>query len=147
VGALRFTEGLVVHPPALLDAWLGDARRLCARVASLRRREAGGWSLLDAEGRALLEADVVCLAAGAGVDALLEQPLPLTPVRGQVSWAEGLDLPTAAAWIFASPISPTPTTTMVISASINENPPAWRRCILSCMSQSPLSVRLGARPG
>jgi tRNA 5-methylaminomethyl-2-thiouridine biosynthesis bifunctional protein len=106
VGALRFTEGLVVHPPALLDAWLGDARRLHARVASLRRREAGGWSLLDTEGRTLLEADVVCLAAGAGVDALLEQPLPLTSVRGQASWAGGLDLPSAAAWGgYASPFA------------------------------------------
>jgi tRNA 5-methylaminomethyl-2-thiouridine biosynthesis bifunctional protein len=98
VGALRFTEGLVIHPPALLDAWLGDARRLPARVASLRTRQTGGWILLDDEGRALLEADVICLAAGAGVDALLDQPLPLMPVRGQASWAEGLDLPCAAAW-------------------------------------------------
>jgi tRNA 5-methylaminomethyl-2-thiouridine biosynthesis bifunctional protein len=98
VGALRFAEGLVIHPPALLEAWLGDARRLHARVASLRRRDSGGWVLLDAAGAALLEADVVCLAAGAGLDALLEQPLPLTPVRGQASWAQGLSLPSAAAW-------------------------------------------------
>ena len=98
VGAIRFAEGLAVHPPALLDAWLGDARRLCVRAVSLRERDGGGWTLLDEEGRVLLEADVVCIAAGAQVDALLEQPLPLLPVRGQASWAEGLDLATAAAW-------------------------------------------------
>jgi tRNA 5-methylaminomethyl-2-thiouridine biosynthesis bifunctional protein len=97
-GAVRFTEGLVVRPPALLGAWLGGARRLTARVASLQRRARGGWILLDEGGVALLEADVVCLAAGAQVDALLDQPLPLLPVRGQASWAEGLALPIAAAW-------------------------------------------------
>ena len=66
VGALRFAEGLVIHPPALLDAWLGGARRIAARVASLQRRETGGWTLLDDAGAILLQADVVCLAAGAG---------------------------------------------------------------------------------
>jgi tRNA 5-methylaminomethyl-2-thiouridine biosynthesis bifunctional protein len=98
VGAVRFTEGLVIRPPALLDVWLGGARRLHAHVASLRRREGDGWTLLDEEGHALLAADVVCVAAGAQVDALLDQPLPLLPVRGQASWAEGLDLPTAVVW-------------------------------------------------
>jgi tRNA 5-methylaminomethyl-2-thiouridine biosynthesis bifunctional protein len=96
-GALSFTEGLVIHPQPLLDLWLSGARRVQGRAASLQR-QGDGWAVLDAEGRALIEADIVCIAAGAGTDSLLPAPLPLTPVRGQASWVEGLSLPTAAAW-------------------------------------------------
>jgi tRNA 5-methylaminomethyl-2-thiouridine biosynthesis bifunctional protein len=96
-GALRFTQGLVIRPPAVLDAWLSGARRVEASVAALRRH-GRGWILLDEEGREVLEADAVCVAAGAQAQALLGPALPLTPVRGQASWAKGLNLATAAAW-------------------------------------------------
>ena len=96
-GGLRFTEGLVVHPLVLLDHWLAATRRITATVAALRR-DAEGWSLLDDAGGVVLQADVVCVAAGTMGDALLQEPLPLIPVRGQASWAEGLALPCAAAW-------------------------------------------------
>ncbi|MDB5458378.1 MAG: FAD-dependent oxidoreductase, partial [Caulobacteraceae bacterium] len=96
-GGLRLAEGLVIRPPVVLEAWLSGARRLDARIGALRPGEAG-WTLLDEQGRAVLQADAVCIAAGAQAAALLGDALPLTPVRGQASWAHGLDLPLAAAW-------------------------------------------------
>jgi tRNA 5-methylaminomethyl-2-thiouridine biosynthesis bifunctional protein len=102
--ALRFTQGLVIRPAAVLDAWLRGAHRLEASVAALERRGAG-WALLDNEGREIVQADAVCIAAGAQAHDLLAGALPLAPVRGQVSWVQGLDLETAAAWGgYAAPI-------------------------------------------
>ncbi len=97
VGGVRFVEGLVIRPPALLAAWLKGMRLLEADVGALEPRD-GGWTIKDALGQTLATADVVCVAAGAGVDALLARPLPLDPVRGQASWAAGVSTPTAAAW-------------------------------------------------
>ena len=96
-GALRFTEGLVIHPPPLLDLWLSAAQRVSGRAAALQKR-GSGWAVMDADGQTLAEADVICVTAGAMSDSLLTEPLPLTPVRGQASWARGLSLPVAAAW-------------------------------------------------
>ena len=53
--------------------------------------------VLDADGQPLAHADIVCLAAGAGLAALWPDA-PLTPVRGQVSWAEGVAPPPAVSW-------------------------------------------------
>ena len=96
-GALRFTRGLVIRPQAARDAWLCGARRIEAAVGALRR-QAQGWVLLDEEGREIVAADAVCVAAGARTQTLLGAALPLTPVRGQASWGKGLTLTTAAAW-------------------------------------------------
>lgn len=96
-GGLRFAEGLVIHPPALIETWMTGVNRVSGHVAALRQ-DGDGWRLLDEVGHVLVKADVVCLAAGPGADALLEAPLPLTPVRGQASWAHELKLAQAAAW-------------------------------------------------
>jgi tRNA 5-methylaminomethyl-2-thiouridine biosynthesis bifunctional protein len=94
--ALDLVAARVIDPAVALAAWLPAVRQ--ATVARLERDdEHGGWRLLDADGRTLAEADVVCLAAGAGLAALWPHA-PLQPVRGQLSWAEGVDAPPAAAW-------------------------------------------------
>jgi tRNA 5-methylaminomethyl-2-thiouridine biosynthesis bifunctional protein len=68
-----------------------------ARVETLDRRD-GRWTLLDADGGAIVDADVVCLAAGADPRLPEGWGLQFAPVRGQVSWAEGLTLDRARAW-------------------------------------------------
>ncbi|MDD2846799.1 MAG: FAD-dependent 5-carboxymethylaminomethyl-2-thiouridine(34) oxidoreductase MnmC, partial [Rhodoferax sp.] len=59
---------------------------------------AATWQALDAQGRTVAEAELVVLAAGPACNALLAPlaaaPLPLQPVRGQLSW--GLQAPDAA---------------------------------------------------
>ncbi len=95
--AIRFVEGLVIRPTRVLELWLAVARRRVADVGALERR-GDRWALLDRAGRDLAEVDAVCLAAGAEVDALLEQPLPLALVRGQVSWVRGVFGAPAAVW-------------------------------------------------
>lgn len=64
-----------------------------ARVAQLQHRAADGlWRIADAQGALLAEAELVVLAAGPACNALLGSlqplmaPLPLQPVRGQISW-------------------------------------------------------------
>lgn len=94
---LLFRDGLWIRPSAVLEAWLAGSRRLQARAARLERRD-GQWALLDAAGTEIARADAVCVAAGAEAMALLGESLPVTPVRGQASWAQGLDLDRAAAW-------------------------------------------------
>jgi tRNA 5-methylaminomethyl-2-thiouridine biosynthesis bifunctional protein len=96
-GGLRLAEGLWLRPAAVLDAWTASARRLTRRVAALERRD-GRWALLDDDGGEILRTDVVMVACGAQAPDLLGGAAPLTPVRGQASWALGLELPCAAAW-------------------------------------------------
>ncbi len=96
-GGLLIAEGLWLRPQAVLEAWLEPTPVVMGSVASLRRAD-GAWALLDAGGGEILRADAICLAAGAGTAALLDGAAALTPVRGQVSWVEGLALPRAAAW-------------------------------------------------
>jgi tRNA 5-methylaminomethyl-2-thiouridine biosynthesis bifunctional protein len=93
-GALAIRDALVVEPAAVLGAWLAGAAVEAAAVARLER--AGeAWRLVGEGGEALGEAEVVCLAAGAATSRLVA--LPLTPVRGQASWAE-VPAGRAAAW-------------------------------------------------
>ena len=94
---LLFRDGLWIRPRTVLDAWLAGARRFKAQAAGLERRD-GQWALLDPEGREIARADAVCVAAGAQGAALLGEALPVTPVRGQASWAQDLTLDRAAAW-------------------------------------------------
>jgi len=93
--ALEIRQALVVRPPAVLAAWMGEA--LTGRVAHLRPGGHGDWCLLDAEGAEIARADVVAVAAGAG-SADLIAGLPLSPVRGQASWRDGLAPIVPAAW-------------------------------------------------
>lgn len=81
--ALAMGQALVVEPRVILDAWRGESRT--ARVEALVGGPEG-WSLLDAEGQEILRAEIVVVAAGAGLGELLPD-LPGRPVRGQASWA------------------------------------------------------------
>lgn len=92
-GGLDQTTALVVEPASVLAAWSGDIRQ--AAVAGLQRAD-GGWRLLDAAGGTILEAEAVILTIGASIGAILPA-LPITPVRGQASWASG-PATQAAAW-------------------------------------------------
>lgn len=83
--ALAMSAALVVEPPMIRAAWIGEA--LPARVASLARY-GEGWRLLDADGGLILRADAVALAGGAASPSLVPA-LPLRPVRGQASWTTG----------------------------------------------------------
>lgn len=92
VAGLAYRDGLVVAPAEFLPAWCGEVIR--RRVAALDR-VGDRWRLLDAEGDLIADADVVILAAGHASPALAPG-LPLSPVRGQASWADAV-LPTPAA--------------------------------------------------
>ena len=93
---LLFEEGLAVRPQAVLEAWLAGCDRIEARVQRLERRE-GRWRLHGEDG-VIAEADLVMIAAGMGSGALMGDAAAFTPVRGQASWALGLDLDHALAW-------------------------------------------------
>ncbi|MBX9459919.1 MAG: tRNA (5-methylaminomethyl-2-thiouridine)(34)-methyltransferase MnmD [Brevundimonas sp.] len=100
-GGLFMRDALALNPAAVLEAWLGAANRIAARVARIEPG-ATGWRLTDAEGAVLLEADVVVIAAGWGA-AALRPDLPLAPVRGQADWIEGVASPPAAWGGYAAP--------------------------------------------
>jgi tRNA 5-methylaminomethyl-2-thiouridine biosynthesis bifunctional protein len=90
---LQLRGALVVEPARILAAWLP-----AVEIAEVRRIEPadGGCRLMGPDGRTIAEAEVVCLAAGAGMAALWPEA-PVAPVRGQLSWAPGPAAP-AAAW-------------------------------------------------
>jgi tRNA 5-methylaminomethyl-2-thiouridine biosynthesis bifunctional protein len=97
--ALWHAGGGWARPARLVSAWLaqpGVTVRCGARVDRIVPGVApAGWQLLDGEGRLLVEADRVVIAAGADSAALAPQ-FPLQPVRGQVAWGrmtEAPDLP------------------------------------------------------
>ena len=81
---LVFEEGLVIYPAVVLAAWAG--RSTDTAVTALKRAS-GGWRLTLADGGEAVF-DTVVMAAGWGSAALLPG-LDLSPVRGQVSWAQG----------------------------------------------------------
>jgi tRNA 5-methylaminomethyl-2-thiouridine biosynthesis bifunctional protein len=87
--ALWHAGGGWARPARLVAAWLaqpGVTVRCGARVARIEAREApAGWQLFDGEGRLLVEADRVVIAAGFESAALAPQAT-LQPVRGQVAW-------------------------------------------------------------
>jgi tRNA 5-methylaminomethyl-2-thiouridine biosynthesis bifunctional protein len=87
---------MTVRPGAMIGAWLAGAELRQGRAARLERRE-GGWRVLGHGGEILAEADAVCIACGIGAQALWPA-LPLSPVRGQASWAPGATLQSALAW-------------------------------------------------
>lgn len=94
-GGLHMRGARVVHPAAILDAWLGGVSIIKVEVASLARDESG-WRILDASGDTVCDAEAVILASGWGLKAL-QPDLSLAPVAGQADWVEGVDGP-AAAW-------------------------------------------------
>lgn len=96
VGGLWIRDALVIEPAAILAAWLEGCDLLKAEVARLEP-DGGVWRLIGADGGTLLEADAVIIAAGFGAARLLPG-LPLQPVRGQASFADGPQSPVPAAW-------------------------------------------------
>jgi tRNA 5-methylaminomethyl-2-thiouridine biosynthesis bifunctional protein len=82
--ALYLKDALVVEPAAILKAWSGDG----AISAEIERIEAlhHGWRLVGVGGALLMEADIVCLAAGPASTRLADG-VPLRAVRGQVNAA------------------------------------------------------------
>lgn len=91
-GGFIVPDALTVDPQALRAAWLvGDVRP--ARVLRLEQIT-GGWQVITAEDTVCY--DVVCLAGGYATADLW--PLPLEPMRGQVSHVETEQAVMAAAW-------------------------------------------------
>jgi tRNA 5-methylaminomethyl-2-thiouridine biosynthesis bifunctional protein len=93
-GALWIEDALTVSPAAVLATWRAP-QRVDAEVEALRPGPRG-WTLIGAGGQSVLEADQVCIAAGAGTRSLA--PLRLQIVRGQASWASVDMSVQAAAW-------------------------------------------------
>lgn len=96
VGGLDMRQALTVRPPAILRTWLEGAQIVEGRAARLVTAD-GRWRVLDGDGRTVVEAGAVVLAAGWGKAALLPQ-LGLQAVRGQAEWADGFAAPPAATW-------------------------------------------------
>ncbi|MDO9607417.1 MAG: FAD-dependent 5-carboxymethylaminomethyl-2-thiouridine(34) oxidoreductase MnmC [Brevundimonas sp.] len=94
-GGLMMADARVIQPAAILSAWLKDATMIAATVARIERDDAG-WTLSDAEGRILAQADAVVVTAGWGTAGLLADA-GLSPVRGQADWVEGPAIP-GVAW-------------------------------------------------
>ncbi|MBS0294572.1 MAG: FAD-dependent 5-carboxymethylaminomethyl-2-thiouridine(34) oxidoreductase MnmC [Proteobacteria bacterium] len=78
----RFIARLLEQP--------GITWRPNSAVARLVRNTSGLWQALDRDGNPLAEVDLVVLATGPASNSLLAPlgvaPLPLQPVRGQMSW-------------------------------------------------------------
>jgi tRNA 5-methylaminomethyl-2-thiouridine biosynthesis bifunctional protein len=91
--ALRLETALTVDPALILSAWLPKVET--AQVARLSA-DGSGWTLTDASGGVIAEAEIVCLANGASLAALWPGA-PIQPVRGQLSVVRGVTSP-AAAW-------------------------------------------------
>ena len=98
--ALWHARGGWVKPARLVEAWLaqpGVEIRTARPVARIEApaEERGAWSLRDAQGALLAEAERVVIAAG--FESRTFAPvLALQPVRGQVAWgrmADGMRLP------------------------------------------------------
>ena len=81
-GALVLHDALVVDPAVILDAWAPELRPPVARLEEV-------------------QADIVCIAAGHDSAAFAE--LPLQPIRGQASWADGVSVEAAAFGGYAIP--------------------------------------------
>lgn len=93
-GGLFMRDALAIAPRPVLEAWLAGAVRMTAGVARIEPAP-DGWRLVDAAGETILEAGVVLIAAGWGA-AGLAPDLPLSPVRGQADWVEGVFSPPVA---------------------------------------------------
>jgi tRNA 5-methylaminomethyl-2-thiouridine biosynthesis bifunctional protein len=95
-GGLWIRDGLTIEPAPVLRAWLDGCPLVKAMVVRLER-DGEAWRLFGPDGGLVLEAETVCLAAGYGSRSL-HPGLPLTPVRGQASFATCDERPAPAAW-------------------------------------------------
>ena len=89
-GGLMMADALVVHPKAVLDAWLQPATRVSADIRRLAHQD-NLWRLIDRDGREIASVDAVVVCGGWGSSELLAGlGLPsLAPVRGQADWIDG----------------------------------------------------------
>jgi tRNA 5-methylaminomethyl-2-thiouridine biosynthesis bifunctional protein len=99
--ALDIRGAVAVDPAPVLAAWAplptgGEVVRI-ERVGDV-------WRLQGAQGNTLLEAEVVCVAAG-GATARLIKGVDLAPVRGQATLARGVE---ATAVSFGGYVTPAP---------------------------------------
>jgi tRNA 5-methylaminomethyl-2-thiouridine biosynthesis bifunctional protein len=95
--ALWHAAGGWIKPQRLVHALLatpGVNARYGVKIASLKRSSSahpdGCWQVLDADGKAIAEAELLVLAAGfesAGL-ASTHTHLPLQAIRGQVAWGD-----------------------------------------------------------
>lgn len=90
---LWLSDALVVEPRAILDAWLDGVDYIRGRVAEIVPGEPVQIRLADGRG---LDFDHVVIAAGWGSAAIGVDGL--SPVRGQLVWAEGVAPGRAAVW-------------------------------------------------
>lgn len=89
-GGWWFPGGGWVSPASLCAALLaagGDRvhARFATEVASLQQA-ADGWQAIDGDGKLLASAPHVILANALSANRLLPRPLPLSPIRGQISF-------------------------------------------------------------
>lgn len=99
-GGLMMRDAGVITGAAVLQRWLEGVARVTARIARVETTDEG-WRLVDEDGATVLEADAVVLAAGWGNAGLTA--LPLSPVRGQADWVEGVTTAPAAWGGYAVP--------------------------------------------
>ncbi|MBN8553313.1 MAG: tRNA (5-methylaminomethyl-2-thiouridine)(34)-methyltransferase MnmD [Caulobacterales bacterium] len=90
---LWLDQGLVVQPDHILTAWLAGADRESGRVLEI---VPGLPSVLRLDDGRELAFDVVVLATGWGSADLGVRPL--SPVQGQVVWADGIEAGPATVW-------------------------------------------------
>ncbi|ROZ77098.1 FAD-dependent 5-carboxymethylaminomethyl-2-thiouridine(34) oxidoreductase MnmC [Ramlibacter sp. WS9] len=78
-----------IKPAALVRAWLAQPgiRWRASTAVEQVVRSGEGWQVLGAQGESIASADLVVIAAAHAGARLLPIPLPLQPIRGQVSWA------------------------------------------------------------
>ncbi|KQY90890.1 MULTISPECIES: tRNA (5-methylaminomethyl-2-thiouridine)(34)-methyltransferase MnmD [unclassified Brevundimonas] len=100
-GGLLMGEALALQPAPVLAQWLTQADRATAEVAGVEPHD-GGWRLIAGDGEIIAEADIVVVAAGWGVAGLWPEA-PLSPVRGQADWVEGVVAPPVAWGGYAVP--------------------------------------------
>lgn len=92
--ALAIREALTIRPDIVLGAWAQEVR--IDAVAEITG-EADDFRLLNAAGAEIGKAGAVVLACAHGAVALAPS-LDLQPIRGQITWAEGVTLSHAAGW-------------------------------------------------
>jgi tRNA 5-methylaminomethyl-2-thiouridine biosynthesis bifunctional protein len=97
-GGWWFAQGGWAHPGSLCQTLLAacGARLHChfEREAVQLVRQGDGWQALDAQQRVIAQAPLVILAQGGGAGTLVQtRHLPLTQVRGQVSYLPAAALP------------------------------------------------------
>ncbi|HWE98670.1 MAG TPA: tRNA (5-methylaminomethyl-2-thiouridine)(34)-methyltransferase MnmD [Caulobacteraceae bacterium] len=89
--ALRLPYARVIRPAVVLAAWLSSVEH--ARITRIEHLQSG-WRLTTDEGQTHGPFSAVIVAAGAQSVGLLPT-LPISPVRGQVSIADGVAFPLA----------------------------------------------------